>query len=235
MMKRKGFTLIEMILAIFVSSLVSIPVYLLYQSGFRSSITGIVNLELQAEGQAILRQLKDDLRFSCMPYEGSFSLSFDKMLEINASIDEFEESEYNFYRFDQAEVGTLFSEIDGRFLFPVTRVSYRIERADADLPSRLTRIQTTSDGRERTRVISERINFFQIKPVHVKDNTGQERWFWNITLQLIRDMGKATASDSSQTIVADFYDLTSSAFFNALFNNPLNARNFNTSLGNEVK
>lgn len=234
MMKQKGFTLVEMMVAIFISSLVSIPVYLLYQSGFKSSISGMARLELQAEGQTILRQLKDDLRFSCMPYGGSFSLSFDKLLETNASLDELEESEYSFYRFDQAGVGELFYKKDGEFQFPVTRVSYRIERADAELAPRLTRIEVTSDGRERTRVVSECINFFQIKPVCVKDNSDKEQWFWNITLQLVKDLGKSAKSASSQTVVADFYDLTSSVFYHALFNNPLNARNFNTRLGNDL-
>ena len=79
MKKPEGLTLVEMMVAIFISSLVSIPVYLLYQSGFKSSIAGMVSLELQAEGRSILRRLNEDLRFSCIPYSGSFSLSFDNL------------------------------------------------------------------------------------------------------------------------------------------------------------
>ena len=233
-MKQKGFTLVEMMVAIFISSLVSIPVYLLYQSGFKSSISGMVSLELQAEGQAILRQLNEDLRFSCIPYSGSFSLSFDRLLEINTSFNGFEESEYSFYRFAEAVADLQFSNEGGEYRFPITRVSYRIERSQTGATLRLSRIEKDSDGRERIKIISERINFFQIKPVSVKDSRGNEQWFWNVTLQLIREVGQTSTMTSSHTLVADFYDLTSSIFFNALFNNPLNTRNFNTRLGNDV-
>lgn len=237
-MNRKGITLIEIMIAFVVTVVIAVPVLYLYQSGMRSSTTGVVSIDMFGEGRRICVQIHNDLKNSCIPYQGGFSMRFCDLLEADFSRAEgLDGAEYRLYRHTAAPE-LLKKNIAGQkmLLRPLMHVRYRLEKPQNSDLLKLVRIESVDGAPERIKVLSERVSFLKIHPVKIKDNTNQS-YLWNVKLQLayVPESTQAgftfSSSDRSQGIlVNDFYDVVYSDFFKSVSQNRMSPRNWHTGL-----
>lgn len=233
-----GITLVEVLVALAIASIVAVPAFYLYQRGLKSSVTGVISLDMLAEGRRIVTQLRDDLKNSCIPYHGAFSLSFNDMLNASTGgAGTITGVEYALYRFAREPVLTSKAFLPtARLLRPLISVRYNLERNSGSDLFKLVRIETASGAPDRVKVMSERVNFMRIVPVKVAGSDNIEGWLWNVSLQLahLGDNGRREFLESSNrgqgAVSMDFYDVVDSSFFTAICRNPLATRNWNGGL-----
>jgi len=237
-MKRKGISIIEVMIALAVTTVIAGPLLYLYQSGLKSSTSGVVSIDMLSEGRRICTQIHDDLKNSCIPYRGGFSMRFSDLLEADFSrADGLSGAEYRIYRHTTAPE-LIKKEIDGQkmLLRPIMHVRYRLEKLQNSDLLKLVRIESSDGAPERIKVLSERISFLKIQPVKVSEG-GEQGYLWNVKLQLayvpesIQAGFAFNATDRSRGIlVNDFYDVVYSDFFKSVSQNPLAPRNWHTGL-----
>lgn len=237
--KARGTTLLEILVALTIAAMIAVPAFYLYQQGLKSSVSGVVALDILAEGKRITAQLHDDLKNSCIPYHGAFALSFADLLNSTVAGDNaITGAEYALYRFSHTPVFVKkgFS-MTANLLRPLISVRYSLEQNGCSDLFKLIRIETAPGAPDRIRVLSEKVCLFRITPVKVTGNYGSESWLWNVSLQLAntRDAGAendhpASFSGKNGSVGMDFYDVVYSDFFSAICQNPLAARNWNSGL-----
>ncbi len=234
---KKAFTLLELIITLALSAVISISAFTLYRGGVQSSLSGVVNLDMLAEGRKVLAQIRDDLKHACIPYHGAFSLSFNDLLQVDFSQTRgLEGAEFNMLRFryepDFAKSGLPAPEY---LLRPLLSVKYRLEAVKESGLLKLVRETTQGSDPAKTSILSERVSFFRITPVKVTGPDGCDSWFWNVSLQLSQQTGRygGTKPENDKTRGAgsmEFYDVVYSEFFNAINNYRHSPRNWNTGL-----
>ena len=229
-MKRQapsGFSFIEILIGLSLVAMITIPAYRIYFSGVKSSLSGIVSLEIQTEGEKILMQVRDDLKNSCLPYEGAVEFAFDEFLTMEpGSGPSLAGTSFSCLRFAKGEspIGSSVPQT-GKAQRTIERITYRLEASS--LPHLL--LLTRSMGKDGPEVVlSKRVNFFQIVPIQLEQLTPTQKrsqWFWNVYFQLA-DLPKdlpttgvpLQANRSKGIIIADFSDMVSSAFFTCAWN-----------------
>ncbi|MFZ5951954.1 MAG: PulJ/GspJ family protein [Candidatus Rifleibacteriota bacterium] len=236
-MKKQAFTLVEIMIVVIISAITMGPVYLIYRSGMRSSISGMVSLEIQSEGERLLLQIYDDLKNSCLPYDGELKLKFSDLVKVeHLDTSSLAGLNYSFHSFMRDENKLISATGNGKALRATRKIKYLIEKTDNPRLFALFRSeQTKSDGIVK-RLISNRVAFFQINPVTIPskiDNSSQ--YFWQITIQLAElpkslPAGTYAANRSKGIIIADFYQVVSCDFFNNTLNFPHVNRNWYSGL-----
>ncbi len=235
---KKAFTLIEIIIATALAAIIGIALFTLYRGGVKSSLTGVVNLEMLAEGRKILAQVHDDLKHSGIPFHGGFSVSFNDLLHVDFSENRgLEGAEFVLLRFkpEPEFVKTGLPSPD-HLLRPLLNVKYRLEAMENSDLLKLIRESGNDAGPAKVKVLSDRISFFRIAPVRVVSTGAGENWFWNVSLQLSQhteNIGQTRPENGTQTRGANsltFYDVVYSEFFNAVNNHRHSPRNWHTGL-----
>jgi len=235
---RKALTLIEITVAVALSAIVGLAVFTLYSGGVKSSVSGVVNLEMLSEGRKIVAQIRDDLKNSCIPYHGAFSLSFNDLLQIDFSRERgLEGAEFSMLRF-RYEPEFVKTGLPGPdyLLRPLLGVRYRLEAVKDSNLLRLVRETDHGTDKARQKILSERISFLNISPVSISGPANAENWFWNISLSLSQHADKAggdkngTGTHARGAASLEFYDLVTSEFFNAINNFRHSPRNWHTGL-----
>ncbi len=236
--QKKAFTLIEIIITTALAAIIGIAVFTLYRGGVKSSMTGVANLEMLAEGRKVLAQIRDDLKHSCIPFHGGFSVSFNDLLQVEFSPNRgLEGAEFVLLRFKREPdfVKNGLPSPD-HLLRPLLNVKYRLEAIKNSDLLKLIREAANDAGQAGPKVLSERISFFRIAPVRVTGPGSGENWFWNVSLQLSQHTDNSSSikhENSSQTRGASsltFYDVVYSDFFNAVNNYRHSPRNWHTGL-----
>lgn len=223
---KKALTLIELMISMVIATTIGIFAFSLYQGGVKSSISGVVSLDMLAEGRRVLAQIRDDLKNSCIPYHGAFSVSFNDLLHADFSNSRgLEGAEYSLLRFkyepDFVRTGLPSPDY---LLRPLINIKYRLEKIENSELLKLTRVTATRDGQEQTKVLCDRVSFFKISPVRITTPDTGENWLWNISLQ-------TGSSDPARGVNAmSFYEVVYSDFFNAINNHQLSPRNWQTGL-----
>ena len=228
--KNSGITFIELLIAITISAAISIPVWLLYQAGLRASTTGVMRIAMISEGQRITKKISNDLKHTAIAFEGSFSISFDQLLKVTSGSEKVNKSEFSFLRFC-ANNNSSFSDKNTNNFY-LCRIVYRLEKNDKTGFYTLLRNEYCGK-REKEKVISTDVNFFQIRPIFIQPEYGKGQWFWNISLQLAQSSNQhlnKSENNYQQIIIEDFYSVISSKFFNSIWNYRFSPRNFNTVL-----
>lgn len=234
----RGVTLLEMLIAIAITAAVAVPAFFMYQGGLKSSVTGVVSLDMLAEGRRITRQINDDLKNSCIPYYGAFSLGFTDLLSVVTSgTGAINGAEFSLYRFSREPVIAKKSFLPtSRLLRPLISVRYSLEKNGGDL-FKLVRIETARGAPDRIKVLSERVSILRIDPVHISGANSSNGWLWNISLQLAHVSDnvavKSRLVDGNRdagVFVMDFYDVVYSEFFSAICRHPFAVRNWNSGL-----
>jgi hypothetical protein len=234
-------TLVEIAIALAVTTIIAVPLLYLYQSGMRSSTSGVVSIDMLSEGRRICAQMHDDLKNSCVPYRGGFALRFSDLLEADFSrADGLAGAEYRLYRHTNAPELLKKTEMGQRMLLrPIMHVRYRIEKMQNSDLLKLVRIESLDGAPERIKVLSERVSQLAISPVKIV-GADEQSYLWNITLQLayiperiqaeVSVATSATSDRSKGILVSDFYDVVYSDFFKSVSQNPLAPRNWHTGL-----
>ncbi|OGK07912.1 MAG: hypothetical protein A2W80_10055 [Candidatus Riflebacteria bacterium GWC2_50_8] len=233
---RKAITLLEIAIALAITTIIAVPLLYLYQSGLRSSTSGVVSIDMLSEGRRICSQIHDDLKNSCIPYRGGFGLRFSDLLEADFSrAAGLAGAEYRLYRHTTTPE-LLKKTVSGQrmLLRPIMHVRYRLEKMQNSDLLKLVRIESLDGAPERIKVLSERVSLLKIQPVKIADD---QSYLWNVKLQLayiperIQTEISFAASDRGQgVLISDFYDVVYSDFFKSVSQNPLAPRNWHTGL-----
>jgi hypothetical protein len=95
------------------------------------------------------------------------------------------------------------------------------------------------NGKTRKQVLSERVNFFEIKPIMLQPQ-GKNQYYYLVTLQLLdavhaKDMegqitGDKITDQVQDVILADFYDVVYPEFFHSMWNQVRVNPNWHTPL-----
>ncbi len=235
---RKALTMIEITIAVALSAIVGIAVFTLYRGGVKSSVSGVVNLEMLGEGRKIIAQIRDDLKNSCIPYHGAFSLSFNDLLQIDFARERgLEGAEFSLLRF-RYEPEFVKAGLPGPdyLLRPLLGVRYRLEAITGSNLLRLVRETDHGTAQARQKILSERISFLNISPISIAGPGSAENWFWNISLSLSQHADRTgvdkdgNGSQARGAASLEFYDLVASEFFNAINNFRHSPRNWHTGL-----
>ncbi|HQB84049.1 MAG TPA: hypothetical protein PLR50_11165, partial [Candidatus Rifleibacterium sp.] len=132
------------------------------------------------------------------------------------------------------------SQVSGINFRNVSEVTYRVEESkNPDNPfMRLIRTESFG-GKVNTRILTERINFFEIKPIMLQPY-GKNQFYFLVTLQLIdavhaSDMKGRTAGTKlgelqKDVILADFFDVVYPEFFHAAWNQTRVNPNWHTQI-----
>jgi hypothetical protein len=229
---------VEILIAFAVTAVIAIPLLTLYHSGVKSSTSGVVSIDMLGEGRRISTQLHDDLKNSCIPYRGGFSMSFADLLERDFSrADGLAGAEYRLYRYTKSPKLIKRNVANQNLLLrPIMHIRYRFEKTVNSQLYKLVRIESTDGAPERIEVLSERVSFLKIEPIKI-NNDLEQSYLWNIKLQLayipesIQAGFALGGSDRSRGIlINDFYDVVYSDFFKSVSQNPRAPRNWHTGL-----
>ncbi|MBU1106067.1 MAG: hypothetical protein KKB51_05305 [Candidatus Riflebacteria bacterium] len=236
---KRGITLAEVAIALAITTLLAVPLFCLYQTGMRSSTSGVVSIDMLGEGRRICLQIHDDLKNSCFPYNGGFSLTFGDMLEADFSrADGLAGVEYRLYRHTLAPELTRKTVGGQRMLLrPIMHVRYRLERLQNSDLLKLVRIESSDGAPERIKVLSERVQQLKIQPVKIGPAAADQNFLWNIKLQLAHlpdsvqaGEGFSSSDHSKGVLISNFYDVVYSDFFKSVSQNPFAPRNWHTGL-----
>lgn len=237
--QKTGFTLVEIMVAVACLALLAGTTFMLLQAGTRSSLQGMLRLETTLEARKIIRQVYADLKLACFPLPYNSVYNFENVMYITGA------PPHNMYSFLSFPTHARLEEVmaspySGINYRETAFINYRVEPAASATSSllRLTR-EETFKGQTTRKVLSERVNFFEIKPVMLQPY-GRNQHYFLITLQLVdsidaADLGRVTAgeklhNDRSNLAVADFFDIVYPEFFHAAWNQPGSNPNWHTQI-----
>lgn len=235
---KRAFTFTEIVMTILLLSMIFLPVMGLYRFTVRSSTNAMATQELIAIGRKISSQIRDDLKNSCFPFKGAFSLSFDDMLSVKTSDSTgLEGVEYSFYRFPSDNKVESNIKRDAHFYTQsLVKIVYRLEKSQSCPLLKLIRTEIFPGKPEKLSVLSDQVNFFHIKKIPLKLNDGFRSGVFNVYFQLANTTEKNRFENSKTTksspIIAinEFYEVIGSDFFSHLAKFPESVRNWNTAL-----
>ncbi len=225
-LKRRAaaFTLVEIMVAAACLTLLAGTTFLLLRAGTRSSLHGMLRLETTLEARKIIRQVYADLKLACFPLPYNSVYNFENVMYITGA------PPHNMYSFLSFPTHARLDEVlassqSGVNYRETAFINYRIEPVASHSSSllRLTR-EETFKGQTVRKVLSEKVNFFEIKPVMLQPY-GRNQHYFLITLQLV---DSDNASELNR--VADFFDIVYPEFFHAAWNQPGINPNWHTQI-----
>jgi hypothetical protein len=213
--------------------------FLLIRAGTRSSLQGMLRLETTLEARKIIRQVYADLKLACFPLPYNSVYNFENVMYITGA------PPHNMYSFLSFPAHARLDEImtsphNGVNYRETSFINYRVAPIASQSGSllRLTR-EETFKGQTTRKILSERVNFFEIKPVMLQPY-GRNQYYFLITLQLVDSIdaselsrvtgGEKLLSDRSNLAVADFFDIVYPEFFHAAWNQPGINPNWHTQI-----
>lgn len=235
-MKNRAFTLVELMIGVLIAAITLGPVYLIYRSGMKSSVSGMISIDLQSEGERIITLIHQDLENSCLPFDGPLKFKFTDLISISHQ----DKSTlaglcYTFHSFYRGEAGLVDkSNATGKELRATRKITYSIEPSANPKQFALIRTEQTKTGGTTRRILSNRVNFFQIEPRKIlsKSDT-KDQFLWQVSLKLVeipqklaKETGNLIQNRGKGILIGDFYDIVSSDFFNATLNFPFANRNW---------
>ncbi|MFZ2958405.1 MAG: prepilin-type N-terminal cleavage/methylation domain-containing protein [Candidatus Ozemobacteraceae bacterium] len=227
----RGFTLPEILIVLSLTVMVCGMLILLIREITASSQKGIISADGILETRRILEIVKDDLKHQCFPTVGREGSSIRIAEQITESgTPPF--CRFSFLRFPKA--GSLEEsvprDIDGSGASPrrATLITYIIQptrkgffpmslvREEA-FPPQHPEAQRLPDGK-RSRIISNRISFFEIRPLELRLGK-QYLYYFQITVQVAATLGDASGGSPPRTIILDFFDTVYPEFVMTLLQN----------------
>jgi len=237
-MKRgSGFSLVEIVSVVLLLGLSMGAIMQTLRAGTRQSLKGMQQIEVSLEARRILQRLQNDLKSACFETNqiAAIDISVTAMLQQSGT---FPRNAYSFLSFPLngtvADVIPTAADASPAYR-RASRVTWRLEPGpDPRRPLlRLIReevfhpehSQAKTGSPRLSRVMSERVNYFAIQPYQVTSG-GQSNWYFWVTLQLgdaiTRNTGSFTPGQPlpekrEDLVMADFYDVVSPDFFNAVW------------------
>jgi type II secretory pathway component PulJ len=234
--KRKGFTLVEILVACSILMLVMIPTYKILSHGSKSAIKGVQRNNIIMQGQNILSQIKSDLS------ESGLLLEDGKFHNINNIFSETSDASGNFritfYSFGGGSYEHQVKRTNSGPESPrrLNKIEYRLIVKTNSVFKTLKRtvwLHPADPGYQisgNTRTMSERVNFFEIRPETIT-SAGFSRSFFKVSLQLFdQDSNKKSDSppDPESMFIAEFSETVNPLILNSIINNPGLNRNWYT-------
>lgn len=237
MKRRSGFSLIEIVSVVLLLGLSMGAIMQTLRAGTRQSLKGMQQIEVSLEARRILQRLQVDLKSACLEtcQIAAIDINIAELLQQSGT---FPRNSYTFLSFPlNGTIGDVIptaGEASPAFR-RASRVTWRLEPG-SDPRRPLLRLireevfhpdhsQSKTGSNRLSRVMSERVNFFAIQPYQVT-SAGQSNWYFWVTLQLgdaiTRNTssftpGQALPEKREDLVMADFYDIVSPDFFNAVW------------------
>ncbi|HNX74172.1 MAG TPA: type II secretion system protein [Candidatus Rifleibacterium sp.] len=239
MKRRSAFTLVEIMIVLICTALLMGPIFLVLRSSTRTSLRGMLRIDTTLEARRVIKQVYADLKMACFPLPYNSIYNFDDVMQVSGTPPH---NSYKFYSFPiHQRLNDIFSsQLSGVNFRDVAEVHYRVEDSkDPDNPfMKLIRTEAFG-GKVNTRVLTDRINFFEIKPVMMQPY-GKNQFYFLVTLQLIdavhpsemkgRVAGAKLDELQKDVILADFFDVVYPEFFHAAWNQTRVNPNWHTQL-----
>lgn len=237
--RRKAFTLVEIMIAAICMSIIMGPIYMILRSGSDTSLKGMLRIDTTLKARNIMQQVYADLKMSCFKLNYEKEYSFDDLMKVEGDLP------YITYSFTTFPIHEKFENI---FENPsqdinwrkVSQITYRVEDGDnPNFPLKKLIREENFEGKITRRVLSEKINFFEIKPIPL-EVVGKNQYYYLITLQLLdvlhaedlkgKKAGERLEENQKDVILADFFDIVSPDYFNALWNDERLNPNWHTKI-----
>jgi hypothetical protein len=232
---KKGITMVELVVAMAITAIIGTGAMILHRNSVKITSAGIANVEMMREADLILDQIRDDLKHACLPYRDEFSISFDDIVQLEMSKSTgLEGAEFSFHRFKgRPEFANLGYYNKDYMIKPITKITYRLEKIEGSDLLRLVREVREHKDKPKSKALTERVGFFNIKPISIKTETTQKE-LWAVDLQL------SQRTDTSSEVLRGenclkFYDVVYSDFYKSIAENPKASRNWNTGLTFSIK
>ncbi|MDD3147255.1 MAG: prepilin-type N-terminal cleavage/methylation domain-containing protein [Candidatus Riflebacteria bacterium] len=224
----RAFTLIEVVIVCAILMLILIPTYRILSHGGRSALKGVQRNNVVMQGQQILSQLKLDLTLSCFIFvnDKSHSIS-DIFTETTTGSD----VTISFFTFNGDEYANkvLPTSSGPESYRRMNKVEYVLKSRPGSVFKTLERVlqlHPKIGGGRKSRVLSDKVNFFEIRPETI-NSAGYSRSFFRITLQLFDQDDNASGNVGKQ-FIADFMETANPTILNSIINNPGLNRNWYT-------
>lgn len=246
----RGFSLVEITAVVLLLGLSMGAIMQTLRAGTRQSLKGMQQIEVSLEARRILQRLQVDLKSACFEtcQIAAIDISINGLLNQSGT---FPGNAYTFLSFPLngtvADVIPTAGEASPAFR-RASRVTWRLEPGTNPQRPLLRLIreevfhpdhsQSKTGSNRLTRVMSERVNFFAIQPYQVTSG-GQSNWYFWVTLQLGDAINRNTGSFTpgqplpdrrEDLVMADFYDVVSPDFFNAIWKYTEMNRNWYTGV-----
>lgn len=236
--RKKAFTLVELMIATICLTIVLGPIVMLLRSGTNSSLVGMMRIETTQNARNILHQIYADLKMACLylPAE-KLEYSFNDIMSRKGDSPFYQ---YGFYSFPlHREYSEIFKEGSNNITYRIPSfIIYRVEEGNnPNLPTfkKLIR-EEYFEGEKKSKVLTENLNFFEIKQVNMVAGGDKLQSYYLITLQLIdvlhdsdlkgKKSGEKLKENQNNIILADFYDIVYPGYYNALWNDKRLNRNW---------
>lgn len=234
-MKRKAFTLIEVMIVCAIMMLILIPTYRIMSHGSRSAIKGVQRNTVVMQGQQIISQLKVDLALSCFVFVNDKSHSISDIFSETTSGNEITISFFTFNGGDFASKVVPTNSGPESFR-RMNKVEYKLTSRPGTPFKTLERTirmhPKIAKGEVLNKVLSDKVNFFEIRPETVT-SAGYSRSFFRISIQLF-DQDQANSGNIGQLFIADFMDTSNPSILNSIINNPGLNRNWYTDPSDQL-
>lgn len=224
---RRAFTLVEIMIAAICMTIILGPIFTLLRSGSDTSLKGMMRIDTTLKARNIMQQVYADLKTACfrLPYDSEYS--FDDILTSDGIAPNVTYSFCN-YPLHEKYSDIFESPTSGENLRNVSSITYRIEDGDdPNLPFKKLIREEIFKGVIKTKVLSENVNFFEIKPLLISADE-KDNYYFLITLQLIdvlhaqdikdKKTGEKLTENQKDVILADFYDVVYPEFFHDIWN-----------------
>lgn len=237
--RKSGFTLIEIMIVAICLAIVMGPIYMILTAGTQSSLTGMMRIETTLEARRALKQIYADLKMACFPMPYSHMYDFSDVMAISGS-PPFDSYHFLSFPIHASVADVMTSPGFGENFREVAEITYKVE-ADPDPgnPFMLLVREVNFDGKTSRRVLSNRVNFFSIKPIPIQPQ-GRLQFYFAVTLQLIDTLkphelaamssGSKIGDLQQHVILADFFEVVYPEYFHAMWNQIRVQPNWHTPL-----
>ena len=242
-----GFTLVEAVLVAGLSTLILLPAYQIFQSGLNTSVQGMHQIEMVLEARRIIKQIHADLKSSCIELAPTVRYTLlDFLTTTRPSATSLEGTTFTFNAFPlhiEQEKAVSAAERTGVANRLASRITYRFEKTSGPF-FRLIREEKANPllgGNIQKQVLTERCNLLNIVPTEIQTTKGSNQWFFVVTLQLAETRfpaeiqaqmaaGGLIPNRTKGLMIADFFDVVGSEFFQAFWNQEYMNRNWHTGV-----
>ncbi len=242
-----GFTLVEAMVVVLLSTLILVPAYRIFQSGMTTSVQGIQQIDMVLEARRIIKQIHADLKASCLELDPARRYTLVDFLTVDRpSTGSLDGTTFSFFAFPlHADKTAAISGNQAAGPAPrlANRITYRLEKTPGPF-YRLVREEKVNPllgGGDQKRVLSDRVNLLSIVPTEIQTTKGSNQWFFQVTLQLAESRqpqglaalaaaGNLVTNRAAGLVVADFFDVVASEYFQALWNQEFMNRNWHTGV-----
>lgn len=225
----RAYTFVEIMVAAACLVLLASTTFIIMQAGTRSSLQGIMRLETTLEARKIIRQVYSDVKLACFPLPYNSVYNFDNVMYITGAPPR---NMYSFLSFSlHASLNEIMSNQSRGVNYRETSfINYRLEPANKDCQHLLRLVrEETFKGKTSRKTLSERVNFFEIRPVMLQPY-GRNQYYFVVTLQLVDSIdpadlrqikpGQRLENVQNNLTIADFFDVVYPEFFHAAWNHP---------------